>query len=551
VSIATLEPEQDYLQAHTVKSWLLTTDHKRIALLYMISITFFFALGGVAATIMRMELMTPRGDLLSSADTYNKFFTAHGVVMIFFFLIPSIPATLGNFLIPMMIGARDLAFPIVNLISWYIFMIAGTIATAVLITGGVDTGWTFYTPFSTMFSNTMVVPAATAVFVTGFSSILTGLNFIVTVHTMRAPGMTWFRLPLFVWAMYATSLIMVLATPVLAIAVALVAVERVLKVGIFDPALGGDPILFQHLFWFYSHPAVYIMLLPGMAVISEIIPCFARRPIFGYRFIAYSSIAIAVLGFLVWGHHMFVSGQSMYAGMVFSLISFLVAIPSGIKVFNWSMTLYKGSIIFATPMLYALGFIGLFTIGGLTGLMLASLALDVHMHDTYFVVAHFHYIMVGGAVMAYLGGVHFWWPKISGRMYPELAGKLSALMVFIGFNLTFFPQFLLGYLGMPRRYYEYPDEFQVLNVLSTAGASILAVGYILPLAYLLNSLRYPPTAGPNPWGATGLEWQTSSPPPVHNFDEPPIVTNDPYSYSPEDAEEMSDADDSPIAALRS
>jgi cytochrome c oxidase subunit 1 len=530
-------PTQSYLSGNTIASWLLTGDHKRIGLMYLISVTVFFFVGGITAGLLRLELMTPAGDIHYSPDAYNRMFTAHGVVMIFFFLIPAIPAALGNFLVPMMIGARDLAFPRLNLLSWYIYMLSGTIGVLMLIFGGVDTGWTFYTPFSTMFSNTLVIPAATAGFIAGFSSILTALNFIVTIHTMRCPGMTWTRLPLFIWSHYATSLVIILATPVLAIALALIIVERAFRVGIFDPALGGDPILFQHLFWFYSHPAVYIMLLPGMAIISEIIPCFARRPIFGYHFIAFASLGIAVLGFLVWGHHMFVSGQSMYAGMVFAFLSFLVAIPSGIKVFNWTTTLYKGSIRFDTPMLYALGFIGLFTIGGLTGLMLASIGLDVHVHDTYFVVAHFHYIMVGGTIMAYLGGLHFWWPKMTGRMYSELWGKLSALVVFVGFNLTFFPQFVLGYLGMPRRYYEYPPEFQVLNVMSTAGATVLAVGFMLPVVYFLLSLRYGAIAGPNPWRATGLEWQTPSPPPTENFLNTPIVTEDPYSYSPEGAEE--------------
>jgi cytochrome c oxidase subunit 1 len=531
-------PRPNYLDvSYSVRSWLFTLDHKRIGLLYLAGVTFFFLVGGVAATVLRLELMTPGGDILHSPDAYNRLFTMHGVVMIFFFLVPAIPGTLGNFLIPLMLGAKDLAFPRLNLMSWYLYMVGGVSALILLVFGGIDTGWTFYAPFSTTFSNTMVVPAAVAVFITGFSSILTGLNFIVTTHTMRAPGMTWTRLPLFVWAHYATSLIMVLGTPVLAVAVGLIGVERAFGIGIFNPAIGGDPILFQHLFWFYSHPAVYIMLLPGMAVINEIVPCFTRRPIFGYKFMAASVLGIAVLGFFVWGHHMFVSGQSMYAGLIFSFLSFLVAIPSAIKVFNWSATMYKGSVRFETPMLYALGFIGLFTMGGLTGLMLASLGVDVHLHDTYFVVAHFHYIMVGGTIMAYLGGMHFWWPKISGRMYPELWGKLSALVVFIGFNLTFFPQFLLGYLGMPRRYYEYPPEYQVLNVMSTAGASILAVGYIIPLVYFTLSLKYSAIAGPNPWRATGLEWMTSSPPPPENFEVPPVVTTPPYDYNPEAADE--------------
>jgi cytochrome c oxidase subunit 1 len=520
----------NYLTAdYGIRSWLFTVDHKRIAILYLLSITVMFVLGGLFAAVIRLELLTPQADIVGN-DTYNKLFTMHGVVMIFFFLIPSIPAVLGNFLIPLMIGARDLAFPRINLLSWYVYVVAGVIGLYAMIAGGVDTGWTFYTPYSTASSVTNVIPTAMAAFVMGFSSILTGLNFIVTIHTMRAPGMTWFRLPLFVWAHYATSLIQILGTPVIAITLALVAAERAFHLGIFDPKLGGDPILFQHLFWFYSHPAVYIMILPAMGVISEIITCFARKRIFGYGFIAASSLLIAVLGFLVWGHHMFTSGQSTYAGFVFSFLSFFVAIPSAIKVFNWTATLYKGSIAWTAPMLYAIGFIGLFTVGGLTGLFLAALGVDVHVHDTYFVVAHFHYIMVGGAIMAYLGGLHFWWPKMTGRMYPELFAKVSGVLIFLGFNLTFFPQFILGYLGMPRRYHVYPDEFQVLNVFSTAGASILGVGYLIPLIYFFWSLRYGQVATANPWGATGLEWQTSSPPPTENFPRTPVVTHDPYDY---------------------
>jgi len=433
-------------------------------------------------------------------------------------------------LIPIMIGARDLAFPRLNLASWYLYSLGGIFALSAIVAGGVDTGWTFYTPYSSTYSNSNVILTAVGVFIAGFSSILTGLNFIVTVHKMRAPGLTWYRLPLFVWAHYATALIQVLGTPVVAIAIVLVALERLFRIGIFDPALGGDPVLFQHLFWFYSHPAVYIMILPSMGVISELITCFSRKRIFGYKFIAFSSLAIAVISFLVWGHHMFVSSQSVYAGLVFSILSFFVAVPSAIKVFNWTATLYKGSILYSTPMLYALGFIGLFTIGGLTGLFLASLAIDVHVHDTYFIVAHFHYIMVGGVLMGYLGGIHFWWPKITGRLYPEGWGRFSALMVFVGFNLTFFPQFILGYLGMPRRYHAYPDEFQVLNVMSSAGASILGIAYLIPLIYLIWSMRYGPVAGPNPWGAKGLEWQTSSPPLPHNFDRTPVVTEEAYEY---------------------
>ncbi|HEU5250977.1 MAG TPA: cytochrome c oxidase subunit I [Thermoanaerobaculia bacterium] len=529
-------PRVHYLNSrYGLKSWLLTRDHKRIALLYLASVTVFFFIGGLFALLIRLELLTPAGDLVQS-ETYNKLFTMHGIVMIFFFLIPSIPAVLGNFFIPMMIGARDLAFPRLNLLSWYIFVVGGLFTLWAVVHGGVDTGWTFYTPYSTTYSNSYVVVTAIGIFITGFSSILTGLNFIVTVHTMRAPGLTWFRLPLFVWSHYATSLIMVLGTPVVAVTILMVGVERLFHLGIFDPKLGGDPILFQHLFWFYSHPAVYIMVLPSMGVVSEIVTTFSRKNIFGYKFVAFASIAIAVLGFLVWGHHMFVSGQSVYAGMIFSILSFLVAIPSAVKVFNWTATMYKGSISYRTPMLYAFGFIGLFTIGGLTGLFLATLGVDVHVTDTYFIVAHFHYIMVGGAIMGYMGGIHYWWPKISGKLYPEGWARFAALVIFVGFNLTFFPQFVLGYLGMPRRYHAYPEEFQVLNVMSTAGASILGIGYLLPLIYLFWSMRYGKAAPANPWGSTGLEWDTPSPPPTENFAVTPVVRGEPYHYSHEEVE---------------
>jgi len=508
--------------------WLTTRDHKRIAILYALGITFFFFLGGVAATLIRFNLVEPQGAIMS-AETYNKTFTFHGVVMVWFFLIPSIPATLGNFLLPLMIGARDVAFPRLNLASWYLYIGGGLFTIAALLAGGVDTGWTFYTPFSTMFSNSNVFLVVIGVFITGFSSIFTGLNFIVTVHSLRTRGMHWFRLPLFVWGIYATSLVMVLATPVLAMTLALIGLERGLGVGVFDPALGGDPLLFQHLFWFYSHPAVYIMILPAMGVASEIITCFVRRRIFGYRFMTYSMLAIAVIGFLVWGHHMFVAGQSVYASTLFSLLSFIVAVPSAIKVFNWTATLRKGDISFEAPMLYALGFVGLFMLGGLTGLILAAPALDIPLTDTYFVIAHFHYVMVGGSVMAYLGGIHYWWPKITGWLYPEGWARFAAILMFFGFNLTFFPQYLLGYEGMPRRYFSYLPEFQLLNILSSAGASILAVGYLMPALYLLWSLRYGRAAGNNPWDARGLEWQTSSPPPKENFLSPPVV-REPYAY---------------------
>jgi cytochrome c oxidase subunit 1 len=523
----------NYLNWKTsVASWLLTYDHKRIAILYLVSISIFFLLGGLAAAFIRLELATPKGDLLTS-DVYNKMFTTHGVIMIFLFLIPSIPAVFGNFLLPLMIGARDVAFPRLNLLSWYFFMAGALLVLIALFRGGIDTGWTFYTPYSSSFAKGEVSLAIVGVFLAGFASIFTGINFLVTIHKMRAPGMTWFRLPLFVWAMYATSLIQVLGTPVVAITLLLVAVERTFRIGIFDPNLGGDPILYQHLFWFYSHPAVYIMILPAMGVISEVISAFSKRRVFGYHFVAFSSLAIAIIGFLVWGHHMFSTGQSMYAGIVFSFLTWIVAIPSAIKTFNWMATIWKGRVHWDTPMLYALGFMGLFVIGGLTGLHLAAMATNVHLTDTYFIVAHFHYVMVGGAIMGYLAALHFWWPKMTGRMYPEGWGKLAAMLVFVGFNLTFFPQFILGYMGMPRRYHSYPEEWAVLNVLSTAGSSVLGFGYLLPVIYLTWSLKYGKVVTErNPWGARGLEWELVDPvPDPHNFERIPIVTRPAYDYA--------------------
>jgi cytochrome c oxidase subunit 1 len=530
-------PHEHYLNNDfSWKSWVYTLDHKRIGLMYLIGISIAFLLGGLAAGAVRYNLIEPQGML--GAEAYNRSFTAHGIMMVFFFLVPSIPASLGNFLVPMMIGTKDVAFPKLNLFSFYLWLSGFGLAFFTLLFGGVDTGWTFYAPYSSTYSNAAVVWVIMGVFLAGFSSILTGLNFIVTIHKMRAPGMTWFRLPLFIWSMYATSLIQVLGTPVVAITLVLVVVEKTLGVGIFDPKLGGDPVLFQHLFWFYSHPAVYIMLLPGMAVISEVIACFSRKPIYGYKFVAFSSLAIAVFGFLVWGHHMFVASESPYAALVFSLISFLVAIPSAIKTFNWTATLYKGSIRLQTPMIYAIAFLGLFAIGGLTGLHLGATATDVYLHDTYFVIAHFHYVMVGGTLSAYLAGVHFWWPKMTGKMYNDAWGKVAAMLLFIGFNATFFPQFLLGLWGMHRRYHAYPPEMQFLNVTSSLGATILAVGFLLPAFYLLWSLKYGEPAGDNPFGATGLEWQTPSPPPLTNFDVIPIVTTGPYAYDAVESERI-------------
>jgi len=507
-------------------SWAVTLDHKRIGVMYLIGTMTAMFIGGFLALLLRAEHLSGSPGFVSH-DTYNQLFTLHGAIMVFLFIIPSIPGALGNFILPVMLGAKDVAFPRMNLCSFYLWVFGAIFFVGALLTTGLDTGWTFYTPYSTNTSQTNVVLATLGAFILGFSSIFTGLNFIVTIHTMRPPGMTWFRMPLFLWSLYATAIIQVLATPVLGITLLLLAAERMFGLGIFDPKLGGDPVLYQHFFWFYSHPAVYIMILPGMGIISELISTFSRKAIFGYRFIAFSSMAIALLGFLVWGHHMFASGQSEMVTIIFSALTFSVSIPSAIKVFNWLATMYKGSIVLATPMCYALSFLFLFTIGGLTGLFLGALATDIHLHDTYFVVAHFHYVMMGGTLVAFVGGLFYWWPKMTGKMYNEFWGQISALIVFVAFNLTFFPQFVMGSRGMPRRYYNYLPEFQVYHVLSTIGAFLLGFGLLLAAIVLITSLFKGRKAPANPWGAATLEWQCSSPPPLANFEKTPTVGN-PY-----------------------
>ncbi len=526
----TADWERDNYLNHThgLKSWLTTLDHKRIGVMYLICILTAFLLGGIFALLVRTEHLTP-GHTIVDAETYNRFFTLHGAIMIFLFIIPGIPAALGNFVLPLMLGAKDVAFPRLNLTSWYLWIIGALFAVVTIGLGGVDTGWTFYTPYSTT-TATHVIPVTLGVFILGFSSIFTGLNFIVTIHKLRPKGMTWFKMPLFLWAIYATALIQVLATPVLGITLLLLIAERAMGIGIFDPALGGDPVLFQHFFWFYSHPAVYIMILPAMGVISEIIAPFSRKTMFGYRFIAYSSIAIAAFGFLVWGHHMFTSGQSQLGNMIFSALTFSVSIPSAVKVFNWLATMYKGSIKLQTPMLYALSFIFLFGIGGLTGLFLGALAVDIHLHDTYFVVAHFHYVMFGGTVIAFLGGLHYWWPKMFGRMYSEKWGAVACALIFVGFNVTFFTQFMLGSQGMPRRYYNYLPEFSTYHQISTLGSFIMAAGFVLCAVYLAHSLVAGKKATANPWGSVTLEWRTAPIPPHDNFAVTPTA-GDPYDYS--------------------
>jgi cytochrome c oxidase subunit 1 len=522
-------PPVDYLHAGKgLRSWLLTTDHKRIGILFLVATSLSLVLGGIFALLLRLELLTPGHDLMS-ATMYNRSFTHHGVIMVWMFMIPSIPGVFGNFALPIMLGAKDVAFPRLNLASFYVYLLGAAITLWAMGAGGVDTGWTFYAPYSTS-SPTAVAPMGLGIFLLGLSSILTGINFIVTTHTMRARGITWGKMPLFVWAIYTTSIIQILATPVLGLSLMLIAVDHAWGLGIFDPAMGGDPVLFQHLFWFYSHPAVYIMILPAMGVISEVTCSFSHNRPASYWAIAFSSVGIAFVGFLTWGHHLFVAGMSTLDSGIFGALSMFVAIFSAIKVFTWTMTLRKGRIRFNTPMLYFFWFMFLFAFGGMSGVATATSSLDVHWHDTYFVVAHFHFIMVGGTLTAFLAALHYWFPKMFGRMYSERWGLVASMMVFLGFFFTFMPQFLLGNAGMPRRYYTYPEQYQWLNVLSTGGASILGLGLLFTLVYLAVALVRGPVASRNPWGSRSYEWLSPTPPPTHNFIEQPVFERGPYDY---------------------
>jgi len=532
-----------YKESSGWKSWFFSTDHKRIGLMYLWSMLFFFGIGLTAAFLMRFEMLS-QGPTIMDAQTYNYMFTLHGIIMVFLFIIPGIPAVFGNFFLPIQLGAPDVSFPRLNLFSYHLYVIGSLMALGSIIyswidgTSPIDTGWTFYVPYSLRTGANVVVPLLAA-FILGFSSILTGLNFVTTIHRMRAKGMGMFQMPLFCWALYSTAWIQIIATPVIGITIVLVLLERAFKFGIFDPALGGDPVMMQHLFWIYSHPAVYIMILPPMGVVSDIITTFSRRTIYGYKVMAFSTMAIALVGYMVWAHHMFTSGMSDNARMFFSFFTMLVAIPTGVKIFNWIGTMWRGSIRLDSPMLFVLLFIVLFSIGGLTGLVLGALATDIHLHDTYFVVAHFHYVILGGIVPMFLAAFHYWFPKMFAKMYNEKVAKIGVVLYFIGANVLYFPMFIMGYNGMPRRYYDYLPEYELYHHISTVGSWILIGSIVLLIVNLIIAMRSKnsPKAPDNPWGSLTLEWtHAPTPPPLFNFIKDPVVTGGPYDYPDYDDE---------------
>lgn len=514
-----------------ILAWLLTTDHKRIGLMYLYSLMAFFLMGLTFAFLMRFEMLTP-GETIIDAQTYNSFFTLHGVIMVFLFIIPGIPAVFGNFIMPIQLGAEDVSFPRLNLLSYHLYLIGGFMALGSIVFGGtaIDTGWTFYVPYSLRTGADVILPLMAA-FILGFSSILTGLNFVVTMHRMKVKGMGMFDMPLFSWGLYATAWIQVIATPVIGITIVLVVLERAFGFGIFDPALGGDPVLMQHLFWIYSHPAVYIMILPAFGVMSDVISTFSRRQVYGYKAMAISMMAIVFVGYMVWAHHMFTSGMSDFARAMFSFFTFLVGVPTGVKIFNWLATLWRGSIKVTVPMFFALASIFLFSIGGLTGLVLGALSTDIHLHDTYFVVAHFHYVILGGILTMFFAAFHYWFPKMFGRMYNQKVAMFGAIMYFIGVNVLYFPMFIMGYQGMPRRYYDYLPEFQIYHVISTVGSWILITAILTMLINLFYSIKKGRVEKGNIWGAMTMEWEESqSPPPLLNFEETPVFKHGPYDY---------------------